>query len=62
MPIGGVVSSGGFGISLGMPIAMGYVPAAEAALGTRLFAELRGKRLAAEICEMPFVPLHYKRA
>ncbi len=58
----GTVSSGGFGISLGMPIAMGYVPAAEAALGTRLFAELRGKRLAAEVCKVPFVPLHYRRA
>jgi aminomethyltransferase len=57
----GNVTSGGFGVSLGAPIAMGYVPAARAAPGTRLFAEVRGKRLAVIVCEMPFVPNHYKR-
>ena len=57
----GNVTSGGFGVSLGAPIAMGYVPAARAAPGTRLFAEVRGKRLAVIVSEMPFVPNHYKR-
>jgi len=61
VPIG-AVTSGGFGVSLGAPIAMGYVPAAQATLGTRLFAELRGRRQAAQICELPFVPLRYKRS
>ena len=60
-PTIGAVSSGGFGISVGAPIAMGYVPTAAAKPGTRLFAELRGTRQAMHVCQMPFVPLHYKR-
>jgi aminomethyltransferase len=58
----GAVTSGGFGISLGVPIAMGYVPVNEAVPGRRLFAELRGRREAAQVCALPFVPLRYKRA
>ena len=57
----GAVTSGGFGISLGVPIAMGYVPVAEAVPGQRLFAELHGRREAIDVCELPFVPLDYKR-
>jgi glycine cleavage system T protein (aminomethyltransferase) len=57
----GAVTSGGFGVSLGAPIAMGYVPTAQAVPGNRLFAELRGRREAAQVCELPFVPLRYKR-
>jgi len=57
----GTVTSGGFGVSLGAPIAMGYVPVAQALPGQRLFAELRGRREAVGVCELPFVPLHYKR-
>jgi aminomethyltransferase len=57
----GTVTSGGFGVSLGAPIAMGNVPSASAKPGTRLLAELRGQRLALEVCELPFVPLRYKR-
>jgi aminomethyltransferase len=57
----GAVTSGGFGVSLGAPIAMGYVPAAKATPGNRLLAELRGRREAVQICELPFVPLRYKR-
>lgn len=56
----GTVSSGGFSPSLGAPIAMGYIPTA--APGTRLFAEVRGKRLPMIVSELPFVPTHYKRA
>jgi aminomethyltransferase len=58
----GAVTSGGFGVSLGAPAAMGYVPIAQARPGTRLFAEVRGKRLPVHVCELPFVPLHYRRA
>jgi aminomethyltransferase len=61
VPIG-AVTSGGFGVSLGAPIAMGYVPAAQATPGSRLFAELRGRRQALQVCPLPFVPLRYKRA
>jgi aminomethyltransferase len=37
------------------------VPAAYAAPGTRLFAEVRGKRLPVKVAEMPFVRAGYKR-
>jgi aminomethyltransferase len=57
----GMVTSGGFGVSLGAPIAMGYVPAVRAAPGQLVFAELRGRRVPARVCALPFVPLHYKR-
>jgi aminomethyltransferase len=58
----GAVTSGGFGVSLGGPIAMGYVPLAQATPGSRLFAELRGRRQAVQVCELPFVPLRYRRS
>ncbi|MBK0399432.1 glycine cleavage system aminomethyltransferase GcvT [Limibaculum sp. M0105] len=58
----GIVTSGGFGPSLGAPVAMGYVPAGLAAEGTRVFAEVRGRRLALSVAPMPFVPNGYKKS
>lgn len=60
MPVG-AVSSGGFGVSLDAPVAMGYVPCDATAPGTRMFTEVRGKRLAITVSALPFVPAHYKR-
>lgn len=57
----GTITSGGFGPSLGRPVAMGYVPARHAAPGTGIFAELRGKRLPVTIAALPFVPAGFKR-
>ena len=57
----GRVTSGGFGPSLNAPVAMGYLPASHAALGTTVFAEVRGQRLPLQIAPMPFVPNTYKR-
>jgi aminomethyltransferase len=57
----GVVTSGGFGPSAAAPIAMGYVPTALAAVGTRVFAELRGQRLPLRVAALPFIPASYKR-
>ena len=57
----GKVTSGGFGVSLDAPIAMGYVTREAATPGQRLFAEVRGKRLDLVACELPFVAPHYKR-
>lgn len=57
----GRVTSGGFGPSLNAPCAMGYVPKALSAPGTRLSLIVRGKPLAATVAAMPFVPHRYKR-
>ncbi|MCC6887886.1 MAG: glycine cleavage system aminomethyltransferase GcvT [Hyphomicrobiales bacterium] len=57
----GTVSSGGFGPSLDAPIAMGYVPTERADVGARLDAEVRGKRLAVLVSELPFIPPRYRR-
>lgn len=57
----GAVTSGAFGPSVEGPIAMGYVAAAFIAPGTRIFAELRGKRVAVSVADLPFVPNRYKR-
>jgi glycine cleavage system T protein (aminomethyltransferase) len=57
----GFVSSGVFGPSVGAPVAMGYVATEYAAIGRQLYAELRGKRVAVCVSEMPFVPSRYKR-
>ena len=56
-----MVTSGGFGPSVNAPVAMGYVPATHAADGTRLFAEVRGQRLAVRVKDLPFHPHGYKR-
>ncbi len=58
----GRVTSGGFGPSLGAPAAMGYLPAALAGPGTRVFAEVRGQRLPAAVARLPFVAAGFKRA
>lgn len=57
----GTVTSGGFGPSVGAPIAMGYVARAFAAPGTALEGALRGKRLPVTVAPMPFQPTTYKR-
>lgn len=57
----GRVTSGGFSPTLGHPIAMAYVDTAYAAEGTPLECEVRGKRLAATVSPMPFVPHRYYR-
>jgi aminomethyltransferase len=58
----GHVTSGTFGPTLGAPCAMGYVPTTLGAAGTRLFAEVRGKRLPVTVAAMPFVPTRYRKA
>ncbi|MHA6346146.1 glycine cleavage system aminomethyltransferase GcvT [Roseivivax sp. CAU 1761] len=57
----GRITSGGFGPSAGGPVAMGYVPASMTAPGTRLWGELRGKRLPVSVARLPFVPARFKR-
>ncbi|MGE8132132.1 glycine cleavage system aminomethyltransferase GcvT [Novosphingobium subterraneum] len=57
----GTVTSGGFSPSLERPIAMAYVPADLAAPGTPLSIDVRGRKLAASVVPMPFVPHRYHR-
>lgn len=57
----GSVTSGGFGPSLNAPIAMGYLAAALAVPGTRIFAEVRGNRLPIAVTALPFIVPKYKR-
>jgi aminomethyltransferase len=52
----GVVTSGGFGPTMGGPIAMGYVPPVLAAPDTRLDLMVRGKALPARVVALPFTP------
>lgn len=57
----GVITSGGFGPTVGGPIAMGYVEYAYAAKGTPLKLMVRGKALPAHVAPMPFAPHRYYR-
>lgn len=60
-PAIGKVTSGSFGPSVGGPVAMGYVPSEAATVGTRLFAEVRGKRIPVQVAALPFTEQRYKR-
>jgi aminomethyltransferase len=57
----GRVTSGGFGPSVGGPIAMGYVETAQARLGTALALVVRGAARPARVAALPFVPHRYFR-
>lgn len=57
----GRITSGGFGPTVGGPVAMGYVPVSHAAPGKTVWGELRGKRLPLRVTDLPFVPAQFKR-
>lgn len=57
----GAVTSGAFGPSIEAPMSMGYVATANAATGTQLFGDVRGRRMAVRVADMPFRPATYKR-
>jgi aminomethyltransferase len=57
----GQVTSGLLGPTIDKPIAMAYVDAAFAAVGTQIAAIVRGKPVPMEVCAMPFVPARYFR-
>ncbi|WP_200874728.1 glycine cleavage system aminomethyltransferase GcvT [Vibrio nigripulchritudo] len=57
----GIVTSGTAGPTAGKPVSMGYVKTEFAAVGTEVFAEVRGKKLAMTVEKMPFVPQRYYR-
>lgn len=55
----GVITSGGFGPSVGTPIAMGYVETEFAAIGTEIDLIVRGTPRPAKIGALPYVPHNY---
>jgi aminomethyltransferase len=57
----GTVTSGGFGPSVGGPVAMGYVAAEHAAVGTGLNLVVRDVPRPARIVALPFVATRYYR-
>ena len=57
----GRVTSGGFGASVGGPIAMGVVETGFASNGTEIAAEVRGKTVPLTVAPLPFHPTNYHR-
>lgn len=57
----GKITSGGFGPTVGGPVAMGYLDAPYAQIDTTVFGELRGKRRPLTVAKMPFTPANFKR-
>jgi aminomethyltransferase len=57
----GEVTSGLLGPTVDKPVAMAYVTAEFAALGTRIQAIVRGKAVPMEVAAMPFNPTNYFR-
>jgi len=57
----GKITSGGFGPTLGAPVAMGYVDTASAKPETELQAMVRGKLHPVRVAKTPFVPQRYYR-
>ncbi|WP_025126821.1 glycine cleavage system aminomethyltransferase GcvT [Pseudomonas sp. PH1b] len=57
----GNVCSGGFGPTLGGPLAMGYLDIEHCALDTPVSAIVRGKKVPMLVSKMPFVPQRYYR-
>ncbi len=57
----GRVTSGGFGPSVGAPVAMGYVAAERAAVDSPVTALLRGREVPCRVAKLPFAPHNYFR-
>ncbi|WP_406647101.1 glycine cleavage system aminomethyltransferase GcvT [Aliisedimentitalea scapharcae] len=57
----GEITSGGFGPTVGGPVAMGYVSAGHGTVGEQVNLVIRGKAQPAEIVSLPFVQQNYKR-
>ena len=55
----GKVTSGTFGPSVKGPIAMGYVNNSHAKINNKVFLEVRGKKVPANICDLPFYKKNY---
>jgi aminomethyltransferase len=58
----GKITSGGYGASVGGPVAMAYVETSSGVEGTRLEAMVRGKARPVRVAKLPFVKPRYHRA
>jgi aminomethyltransferase len=58
----GMITSGGYGPSVGGPVAMGYVETDHAAVGSTVILLVRGKPLPATVATLPFTPHRYRRS
>lgn len=57
----GFVSSGGFGVSLGVPIAIGFLATDIAKEGAVVNALVRGKTVPMDVVKLPFIKPNYQR-
>ena len=57
----GKITSGTFGPSVDCSIAMGYVDNIYSSLNTKIFLEIRGKKIPASICNLPFYKKNYAK-
>lgn len=57
----GVITSGGFGPSVGAPIAMGFVPPSYKSVGTELAVDVRGTAVSVQVVSLPMTPPGYHR-
>lgn len=57
----GEITSGGFGPTVGGPIAMARVLTEHAVPGALLYANMRGQQVSSTMVSLPFVPHHYHR-
>ena len=55
----GKITSGTFGPSVDHPISMGYVDSNYSSLDTKIFLEIRGKKVSANMCKLPFYKKNY---
>ena len=55
----GKITSGTFGPSVDHPISMGYVDSNYSSLDSKIFLEIRGKKVSANICKLPFYQKNY---
>jgi len=58
----GTVTSGGFGPTLGAPVAMAYVETAVASASAPLQASVRGRDISLSVAKTPVVPHRYRRS
>lgn len=57
----GRVTSGSFGPTVEHPISMGYVFSGLATVGQRVYAQVRGSRVALDVHPLPFTPHNYRK-